>query len=395
MTTGKNPKQASMHMWAAWMMTQAPSWAEKWHKELGNNLSPESLASSGPLPDQNFLQTITEDSKQQYKEFLNGISKYQNFSYQRTVTPPPVIWHQGSTQAFDYGHDQPPNKPAVIVVPSLVNRSYIMDLSEECSLLRFLAQSGIRPILLDWGELSEDERGYSLNDYVQKRLDPVINQIVDQTNSPVTLMGYCMGGLITTALAQHSDKVKGLVLLATPWDFHVDNEWFIPYLSASSDFLEQIIETSGELPIDMMQMMFTTLNPFSIVRKFVSLGQSPTSEQAMQQFVAVEDWLNDCIPLAPKVAIECMMGWYRDNLPLKNQWKLNNKIITPSEIKVPTLSIIPKRDAIVPPASAKALHIPGAQVLEPDLGHISSVTGRHAKEKMWQPLIKYLKTLQH
>src|SRR5690242_17040506 len=66
--------------------------------------------------------------------FLKGIERYRDHPYRRDVVDPVAIWQDGSTRLLDYGGAGAP----LLVVPSLVNRAYILDLMPEKSLLRFL-----------------------------------------------------------------------------------------------------------------------------------------------------------------------------------------------------------------------------------------------------------------
>ena len=81
-------------------------------------------------------------------EFLAGIERYRHHPYRRDLPDPPVLWQEGTTRLLDYG---PAGAPPLLVVPSLINRAYILDLTRETSLMRFLATAGVRPLLVDWG----------------------------------------------------------------------------------------------------------------------------------------------------------------------------------------------------------------------------------------------------
>ena len=129
----------------------------------------------------------------------------------------------GPVQLQDFGATQTngeAGKP-VLVIPSLVSRSYIMDLTAERSFLRFLASQGLRPLLVDWGTPGERELAQTLDDYVDGILRNALSIAVETAaGNPVPVIGYCMGGTLATALAVlEPEKCGALVLLASPWDF--------------------------------------------------------------------------------------------------------------------------------------------------------------------------------
>jgi poly(3-hydroxyalkanoate) synthetase len=313
---------------------------------------------------------------------IAGIAAYRRHPYYRTLPDPPTIWTEGGSRMLDYGG----TGPTVLVVPSLVNRAYVLDLAPERSMLRYLAAHGVRPILLDWGWPGATERSFDLTDYIAGRLERALSSLP----GPVILAGYCMGGLLALAAAQQQpERVRGLVLLATPWDFHAGQPPAppIPNLPA--------LLSGGTLPVDAIQTLFTMRDPDSIAAKFRAFPQlDPDSERA-RLFVALEDWLSDGVPLAAPAAQECLLGWYAENTPAKGTWRVNGDAVTPAASRLPTLVALPAEDRIVPPESARPLAdiIPGAMLLQPAAGHVGMVVGRRAQQELWQPLLDWLQTV--
>jgi polyhydroxyalkanoate synthase subunit PhaC len=108
--------------------------------------------------------------------------------------------------------------------------------------------------------------------------------------------------------------------------------------------------------------------------------------------VALEDWLNDGVPLALCVAETCLGGWYGANATASGDWQVAGEAILPEQLTVPTLVVIPAQDRIVPPSSARALvdRLPKSDVLAPALGHIGMVVSREAPSLVWAPLSAWL-----
>src|SRR6202163_1950968 len=105
----------------------------------------------------------------------------------------PVVWRQGAVRLLDHGRG---GGPAVLVIPSLINRYYVLDLLPERSFLRHLAEQGLRPLVVDWGEPGAVERDFTLSDYIAGPLDAAAAKARALAGAPIAILGYCMGGLL-------------------------------------------------------------------------------------------------------------------------------------------------------------------------------------------------------
>ena len=320
---------------------------------------------------------------------MAGIAAYRRHPYQRDLHDPPCLWQEGDTRLLDYG---PADAPPVLFVPSLVNRAYVLDLAPGRSMLRFLAAQGMRPLLLDWGWPGKVERRFTLTDYIAGRLERAILSVGAQ----VILAGYCMGGLLALAAAlRRPDAVRALALLATPWDFHAEHKQEAVRLGASLPTLEPLLAATGTLPIDALQMMFAAVEPGAIATKYRAFGRLDQSDEAARGFVALEDWLNDGVPLAAPVARETLSLWYGENQPARGEWRIAGEKMDPASLRMPCLVAAPARDRIVPPGSALPLAslIPGAALHRPQAGHIGMTAGPRAEAALWTPMLGWLQAL--
>ena len=340
-----------------------------------------------------FPASLLRESVRRNAALLRGIAAYRSHPYRRCLPDPPVVWEEGASRLLDYGAGGAAPL-TVLVVPSLVNRATVLDLAEGHSMMRWLAQSGIRPLLLDWGWPGETERRFSLTDYVAGRLERALAASHRLARDRVALVGYCLGGDLALAAAQRRpDLVRGLALLATPWDFHTGNDG--KSLARLLHVLEPVIQASGTLPVDALQMLFALLEPFGVQHKYQAFSHlGPRTERA-RLFVALEDWLNDGVPLAGPVARECLESWYGQNDPVQGRWRIAGLPVDPASLRMPAFVGIPSRDRIVPPASALPLAdaIPDARAHHAEAGHVGMVAGSSAETALWQPLRAWLAVL--
>ena len=92
------------------------------------------------------------------------------------------------------------------------------------------------------------------------------------------------------------------------------------------------------------------LDPLLALRKFTRFAALAEGSAAARGFVALEDWLNDGVPLALPVARECLGGWYGENAPGRGAGAVAGTAGPAGARRVPGLVVVPAQDRIVPPA---------------------------------------------
>ena len=165
-------------------------------------------------------------------------------------------------------------------------------------------------------------------------------------------------------------------------------------MAAALPALEPVLEQAGALPVDVIQTLFAGLDPFGVAQKFRSFAGLDPANRRAALFVALEDWLNDGVPLAAPIARACIAGWYGANEPARLAWRVAGQVVDPAAWTGPAFVAIPHRDRIVPPASARALadRLPQAVVHEAAAGHIGMAAGSTAEGALWRPLREWLLT---
>lgn len=367
-----------------------------WSGDLGG-----AAAKLGPDLDQ---VEIAAEVAARLRRGIEGLEIWQAHPYRRNLEDPPEIWRAGCSRLLDYGAvpgARDPSGPPVLVVPSLINRAYILDLAPGRSMLRWLAGQGLRPLLLDWGAPGPEEIGFDLHDYGEKRLLPALDHARAATGGRVALMGYCMGGTLSVGLAaRRPEGIAGLVTIGAPWDFRstlgVAGGFRAMLRSQGTGKIEGLIDSLGQVfgfaPVSLFQMLFALINPMQASVKFQKLAALDPASAEATHFVALEDWLADGIAMPVGAARDLLVDWQIRNLTASGQWRFLGGAVTPRAIEAPALIFCGRADSIAPPPLSEPLArlIPGARVARPATGHVGMVVGRGAPGQVWRPAAEFL-----
>lgn len=328
---------------------------------------------------------IAEAAARRMRRALDGMDAWRVHPHQRVDSSHDVIWQSGAATLRDYGQDQA-DAPTVLIVPSLINRAYILDLDTDASFVMALRRGGVRPVLLDWGHPGPDEAEFDLDMFLQARAAPAARFLISQTARPISLLGYCMGGTLSVGLAHDLGfNVARLGLIGTPWSFGT--------LNGNAAFLRQALMQSGPeafrsdllkmgaffgaIPADLFQLLFALLAPMQAARKFSAFDPDGP---AASRFVAVEQWLSDAVAMPPRAAAQLLIDWYMHDQPGARHWAPFHRPVRLDEIMCPSMLITGRRDHIATRdmTAPLAAELSRCTTAEYDTGHVGLVVGRNA-----------------
>lgn len=323
------------------------------------------------------LRSETAANPERMARALAGLRKYQEASREPPPEPMPAIAIIHGATLRDYGGSGPP----VLFVPSLINPPNILDLSEDKSLLRWLAGQGFRPLLIDWGWKVEERRALSVAGHVEE----IILPFIDALGEPPALVGYCLGGTMAIAAAALRE-VRRLVTIAAPWRFSGFPEEDRTRLTRLWRDAEGATNTIGLLPMEVLQSAFWSLDPARTIAKFEAFADIEPGTPEARTFVCLEDWANDGPPLPEAAAREMFEDFLGSDLPGTGQWPVSGMAVEPETLSCPLFNIVSTTDRIVPHSSA----FRGGERLDLASGHVGMVVGRRARADLWEPLAAWL-----
>lgn len=311
-------------------------------------------------------------------------------------TPKDTIFREGTAQLYRF---RPASGKAteglpLLLVPSLINRWYVLDLREKASFAGAMVKAGIDTYCLDWG-VPEDEDRYLTWENVLARLGRAVRMVQRTTGAPkVGILGYCMGGTLSaiwTSLNQ--ERVAALINLAGPIDF--SQAGLLGHMVQPQWFDVSAIAAAGNVTPMQMQSGFVAMRPTLQAAKWVGLAAKAGDKEAMSAFEAMEEWSNDNVPF-PAAAYETYIReLYQENKLVAGTHHVGGRRADLANITCPVLTIIAERDTICPPPAATALNercgSKDTKVISVPGGHVGAVIGSKASSVMYPQTAAWLR----
>ena len=291
-----------------------------------------------------------------------------------------IRYRQGRARLRDYGGAG----RAVIVIPSLINPPFILDLTREQSLLRWLAGQGFHALLLDWGTPDAAAREMDVTAHVEKLVLPLMRRFAE----PPVLVGYCLGGTIAAAAACVA-PCAGLATIATPWRFDGFGSRAKAEIAALWESAEPYCRAMGLVPMEVLQSGFWRLDPRRTIAKYEGFAAMDPASDAARNFIALEDWANAGAPLPYATGKQMFEDFIARDTPGSGAWRVKGKSVDPANLTCPTIDFVSMSDRIVPAATASGI----APRHDLSAGHVGMIVGSKARAQLWQPLADWLSAI--
>jgi len=306
-------------------------------------------------------------------------------------TPAEVVYEENKLELLHYGarteaqHDVP-----MLVVWSLINRPYILDLQPDRSVVRRLLEGGHDVYMIRWNEPSRLDQHLGMADYVDRYIANCVDAVrEDSGTEAVNLVGYCIGGALTAMYAaRNPEKANTLGQIAGTLCF--EGEGGVLELWGNDAYFdpESIVAVGGNVPADLLAEMFELMDPVqNKVTKYVSLYERLEDEAFVANFARMERWLDEGVDVAGRTYVEFMESVYQDNRLVRNELELDGEAVDVGNIDMPVLQIVGEYDDLVPAAASipfnDAVGSDETDVIEFPTGHIGISVSSSAHEEYW------------
>lgn len=273
------------------------------------------------------------------------------------VTPFEVVYTEDKLQLKHYiGVAEPSNPVPTLIVYALVNRPYMTDLQEDRSTIKGLLDAGQDVYLIDWGYPDAVDRYLTLDDYINGYIDRCVEEICHLHGvERINLLGICQGGVFSLCYtALHPEKVRNLVTMVTPVDFHTPDNMLSAWVQNVD--IDLMVDTLGNVPGELLNWTFLNMKPYQLMgQKYLGMVDLMDDAQSLKNFMRMEKWIFDSPDQAGEAFRQFSKDFFQNNKLLKGEVQLGRRNVDLRAIQVPLLNVYADQDHMVPPDASRAL----------------------------------------
>ena len=343
----------------------------KRHEEMVEFASRQILDMVAPS---NFLMTNPEILRHTISTGgLNLVKGWQNFieDWERTVsgkrpigtenfvvgrdvarTPGKIVYRNRLIELIQYATATAAVRPEpILIVPAWIMKYYILDLSPENSLVKYLTEQGFTVFMISWKNPGPHDRDLGMDDYrtlgVMSALD-VVNAIVP--DQKVHAVGYCLGGTLLSIAAaamarDDDDRLATKTLFAAQTDFTEAGEIMLFIDESQVAFLEDMMWEQGFLDSQQMAGAFQMLRSTDLVWSRMVREYMLGGRQQMTDLMA---WNADATRMPYRMHSEYLRSLFLNNDLAEGRFLVGGKPITLTDIRTPVFAVGTERDHIAP-----------------------------------------------
>ncbi len=312
------------------------------------------------------------------------------------ATPADVVYRENKMELLRY-RARPEGvayRTPVVMVPSMINRHYVLDLRPGGSFVEYLVSQGHDVYMVVWGVPTAEDRHLTFDDVCDGYLGRAIRFAARASaRKRAHVLGYCMGGTMSAIHASvRPDPIATLATLAAPVRFH-DEALLSQWASMPSFDVGAMVDAMGNAPAALLQATFLMQRPTMSLAKFAGLVDRAWDDEWLDAYLALETWANDNVPLPGEAFRRYITDLYQREGLLEGSFALSGVPVRLENLRMPLLAVTFEHDLIVPAKSAAELVERAGSAEKERLhllgGHVGAVVSRKAAQGLWSKLSKW------
>ena len=301
------------------------------------------------------------------------------------LTPGKVVFRNHLIELIQYTPTTKKVYPEpLLIVPSCIMKYYILDLSPENSMVRYLVGQGHTVFMISWRNPDASDRDVGMQDYLQMGVMEAMSAVKARTGAPrIHSLGYCLGGTFLAIVASalgHGDpksqnQVRGqnphrrqedgiaidslpelatVTLLAAQTEFSEPGELGVFIDDDQLNTLREAMARTGYLSGRQMAGSFQFMNSRDLIwsrntRRYL-LGQDEVGNDMMS-------WNADLTRLPERMHSEYLSSLFLNNALASGHYRVGGVGVSLMDIKAPMLVVGTVRDHVSPWRSVYKIHL--------------------------------------
>ena len=239
----------------------------------------------------------------------------------------------------------------ILIVPAWIMKYYILDLSPENSLVRYLIDQGHTVFVVSWRNPAEAERGLGMEDYrqlgIMATLDAVAAIVPERQ---IHAVGYCLGGTLlaiaAAAMARNGDqRLRSITLFAAQTDFTEAGELMLFIDEDQVRFLEDMMAAQGYLDAGQMAGAFQLLRSNDLIWSAMVRDYLMGERRPMIDLMA---WNADATRMPARMHSEYLRRLFLDNDLAEGRYEVDGRPVSLRDIHVPLFAVSTIADHVAP-----------------------------------------------